>query len=114
LPFLSVLAQHFIMADSPPLVSQNSQAHRFEIREGDAVAFLQYADLPRARAIHLIHTEVPPSLQGRGYAGELARAALEYARQAHLRVIPSCPFVRSYIERHPEYADLADRTLERS
>ncbi len=36
----------------------------------------------------------------------IARAALDSARARGLRVIPQCPFIRAYIERHPEYQDL--------
>ncbi|PYQ38868.1 MAG: hypothetical protein DMF77_23120 [Acidobacteria bacterium] len=46
-----------------------------------------------------------------GVAGKLARAALEYAREHNLSVIPRCPFVAAYIRKHPEYQSLvqADR-----
>jgi predicted GNAT family acetyltransferase len=60
----------------------------------------------RGGVIDMRHTEVPAALEGRGVANELARAALDYAREKKLRVIPTCPFVRSYIRRHPQYADL--------
>lgn len=85
-------------------VTRNDATKRFEITAEDATAELRYDEHPRY--ITLIHTEVPPVLEGRGYGAALARAALEYAREKHLRVVPRCPFVRSYLERHPEYADL--------
>jgi predicted GNAT family acetyltransferase len=56
--------------------------------------------------LELIHTEVPEPLSGRGIASRLAHAALVYARENGLRVIPTCPFVRSYLERHPEFQEL--------
>jgi len=92
------------MHESIPDVVQNDAEHRFEIREGDQIAQLAY-DM-RGDAIALVHTEVPPSLEGDGYGSALAKAALEYARAQHLRVIPSCPFVAAYIRRHPQYQDL--------
>jgi len=49
---------------------------------------------------------VPPALEGRGIAGKLARAALDYARERKLSVIPRCPFVAAYIRKHPEYQSL--------
>ncbi len=52
------------------------------------------------------HTEVPPVFEGQGVAGKLVRTALEHARAAGLAVWPVCPFVRSYIRRHPEFQDL--------
>ncbi|MGH2634003.1 MAG: GNAT family N-acetyltransferase [Tepidiformaceae bacterium] len=42
-------------------------------------------------------------------AGRLAVAGLDYARANGLRVIASCPYVHSYIERHPEYQDLVTK-----
>lgn len=95
------------MSESIPDVVRNDAAHRFEIREGDQIAELAY-DV-RGNDIALVHTEVPPALEGDGYGSALAKAALDYARAQHLHVIPSCPFVASYIHRHPEYADLTQR-----
>ena len=66
-------------------VVHNVDANQFEARVDDQLAFLVYSD---------------------GVGNELARAALEFARESKIRVIPTCPFVRSYIRRHPQYADL--------
>ncbi len=52
-------------------------------------------------------TFVPEPLRGRGIASAVVRHALDYARSQGYRVIPSCWFVRGYIERHPEYQGLA-------
>ena len=49
---------------------------------------------------------MPAALEGRGIGGALAKAGLEFARANHLQVVPLCPFVRSYIERKPEYQPL--------
>ena len=85
-------------------VVKNDALRRFEIHLGDDLAFLRYAEEPGV--IRLIHTEVPEQLSGRGIAGRLASFALDDARARGLRVVPSCPYVRAYIDRHPEYADL--------
>ena len=52
------------------------------------------------------HTVVPLALEGHGIAGRLARAALDYARDRGLSVVPLCPYVADYIGKHPEYEDL--------
>ncbi|MEP7055135.1 MAG: GNAT family N-acetyltransferase [Actinomycetota bacterium] len=52
------------------------------------------------------HTEVPPELQGQGLGGILVRGSLDDVRRRGLRVVPLCPFVEAWIDRHPEYADL--------
>jgi len=54
----------------------------------------------------LVHTEVDPAFEGRGIGGALARFALDDIRSAGLRVRPQCPFVRSWIDKHPGYEDL--------
>lgn len=87
-------------------VVNNEQARRFELTVDGHTGFLQYAKA--TGRINLLHTEVPPELGGRGVGGTLAKAALEYARQEQLKVIPTCPFVRTYLDRHPEYASLVD------
>jgi predicted GNAT family acetyltransferase len=92
------------MADEAA-VTDNPGKHRYETPIGDAVAFLTYNDDPDGARV-FVHTEVPPAFEGRGIGGRLVKTALDDARRDGRRVVPKCPFVRSYIERHPEYADL--------
>jgi hypothetical protein len=54
----------------------------------------------------LTHTGVHPSLQGRGIAAALVRAALDHARAQGLKVRPACSYVRAYMRRHPDTQDL--------
>ena len=60
----------------------------------------------RGTSLYLDHTEVPSALEGRGIGGQLAKAALEYARKNGMEVVPVCPFLLSYLRRHPEYREL--------
>jgi len=92
----------------PPEVVNNREGHQFEIRVDDDVARLKY-DI-RDGEIELIHTEVPKRLGGQGLGNDLARAALDYAEEHKLRVIPTCPFVRAFLKRHDEYKKLTTRT----
>jgi len=55
------------------------------------------------------HTEVPVELEGRGIAGRIVRAELDYARAHKLAVLALCPYAKAFIGRHPEYQDLLDR-----
>jgi hypothetical protein len=57
-------------------------------------------------ALDLIHTEVDPALRGKGVGEAVVRFALDAARSGGLKIIPTCPFVKKFIERHPEYGDL--------
>ena len=54
----------------------------------------------------LVHTEVPPQLEGRGIASLLVRAAFEYARANGMDVLPVCSYVRVWAQRHPEVQPL--------
>ena len=89
-------------------VTDNVAEHRYELRVGDVVAFLTYSDR-RGGARRLVHTEVPPALEGKGIGGRLVKAVLDDAEARGLRIVPLCPFVRSYLARHPEYAKLISK-----
>ena len=86
-------------------VTDNPGESRFEIRaDSELAGFVQYH--LRGSQIAFIHTETDDRFRGHGLASELVREALEAARERHLTVLPYCPFVRSWIAGHPEYADL--------
>lgn len=85
-------------------VEDEPKRSRYVIRFEGHEAELTYSRRPGE--INLLHTGVPRELEGHGIAGRLAQHALDAARADGLAVIPSCPYVRAYIERHPGYADL--------
>ncbi len=85
-------------------VQHNPQVKRFETTVEGVSAFLTYTQ--EEKVLTLLHTEVPPALEGRGIGSQLAGSALDYARQQDLKVVAKCSFVAKYIERHQEYADL--------
>jgi predicted GNAT family acetyltransferase len=55
------------------------------------------------------HTEVKDAYEGKGVGTAIARTLLEQIRANGQQIVPLCPFVSGYIERHPEYEDLVDR-----
>jgi predicted GNAT family acetyltransferase len=79
-------------------------ASRFELAFGDLVAFVDYRRA--GEVLVLTHAEVPPSLQGRGVGAQLVQAVLERVRARGQTVVPRCPFIARYVERHPEFGDL--------
>ncbi|MEU9131065.1 GNAT family N-acetyltransferase [Kitasatospora sp. NPDC048540] len=86
-------------------VTDNQAASRFEISDdGELAGFAEYHRYENE--IAFIHTEIDPRFGGRGLAGQLARAALDTAREQGLAVLPYCPFIRGWIGKHPEYTDL--------
>lgn len=91
--------------DPENLTIQNNEAkHRFETQVDDQTAVLEYT-LATGLIVYN-HTEVPPSLEGQGIASQLAKTALEYAKENELQIMPLCPYVAAYIRRHPEYKTL--------
>ncbi|NWG54617.1 MAG: N-acetyltransferase [Hydrogenophilaceae bacterium] len=89
----------------PAFEAVNNEAEsRFEVRLGEDVAYAEYRVL--ANGILFPHTEVPPSLEGKGVGGALAAAALAWARARGALVMPTCPFFAAYIKRHAEWHDL--------
>jgi predicted GNAT family acetyltransferase len=92
------------MTDGEITVVNNEAKQQFEAHVDGLLSLLAYRR--GGDRIVMIHTEVPAALEGRGIASVLARTALEDARARQLRVVPLCPFVRGYIERHPEYRPL--------
>jgi NAD+ kinase len=86
-------------------VVDSFEQHRYEILVGgDVAGVLHYRR--RGSVIELQHTEIDNAYEGRGLASRLARSALEDARRRETPVVVVCPFVTSYVERHPEWSDL--------
>ncbi|HXP28592.1 MAG TPA: GNAT family N-acetyltransferase [Solirubrobacteraceae bacterium] len=78
---------------------------RYELSiDCEVVAFTAYKARPGL--IAFVHTEVEERVQGRGLGDRLIRFALEDARTGGLAVLPFCPFVKSFIERHREFETL--------
>ena len=85
-------------------VTNNRAENRYELAVDGQLAIAEY--VVKGERIVFTHTEVPDALEGRGIGSALVRGALDQARGDGLKVVPACPFVRAYIERHEEYRDL--------
>lgn len=93
-------------ADKPTVeVRDNPAQGRYEVSvNGELAGVAEYRD--RAGRRIFVHTVVDPAFSGRGIGNRLAAGALDDARRRGLRVVPRCPFIRGYVERHPEYRSL--------
>ncbi len=60
-------------------------------------------------ALDFYRTFVPDSLRGRGIAGQIVLFGLNYAKDKNKKVIPTCGFVRTYIDEHPEWSHIVKR-----
>ena len=89
---------------SEAAVRHNAEQHRFEAGTDGNPALLNYR--VHGNVVEIVHTEVPPAYQGQGLAGKLATAALDWARAGGHKVLPSCSYVKTFIAKHAQYADL--------
>jgi predicted GNAT family acetyltransferase len=86
-------------------VRDNPVELRYEaLADGELIGSIRYRTEPGL--VVLIHTEVAPAAEGTGVGSHLVREALDDIRARGLLVVPLCPFVAAYIQRHPDYADL--------
>ena len=85
-------------------VVNNKAHHRYElVVDGHlAATYYKLAD----DVITFIHTEVPPELGGKCVGSRLVKGALDQVRAEGLKVIAQCPFVKAWIDKHSDYADL--------
>ena len=89
------------MSDDAPDIVLNEDRHRFEWTVDGHTAYEVFERFPGG--IAYLHTVVPKELGGRGIGARLAKYILDYAAEHRLKVRPDCPFVKAYIDRHPEY-----------
>lgn len=94
-------------------VVDNPQESRFEVWLGDEQAGVAEYER-RDGAYVILHTVIDDRFEGRGLGSTLARGALDQIRAGGQVVLPYCPFIRRYIDRHREYLDLvpADQRQE--
>jgi predicted GNAT family acetyltransferase len=92
--------------DSQVTVADNPEESRFEVSvDGILAGFAAYKI--DSGAVIFVHTEVFEEYAGQGLAGRLAKEALGMVREAGGAIVPMCPYIRSYVEKHtPEYDDL--------
>ncbi len=89
---------------TPDSVTHNEPQKRFEVQLPEGKAVLEYER--RGHDLALVHTEVPRARQGEGIGAQLVETALLHAKKCKIKVIPVCPFVRSYLSEHPEYDEI--------
>lgn len=84
----------------------NPEKKRYEAHlDGKLAGFAEYMLADRLTVF--THTEVDPEFEGRGIGGAIARFALDDVRDAGVnKVMPLCPFIKGWIQKHPDYQSL--------
>ncbi|ATL48135.1 GNAT family N-acetyltransferase [Chitinophaga caeni] len=85
-------------------VTDNELANQFEMRIDNKIAKIEYKIT--GDRIFLTHTEVPPALEGKGVAAILVEKVLHIVEERGLKLVPLCPYVASYLRRHPDWKRL--------
>jgi predicted GNAT family acetyltransferase len=88
-----------------PEVEHWENQKRFVAPTPAGPAYVAY-ERPDERTIELHHTIVPEEERGQGVGGRVVKAAIAYARNHGLRVVPTCPFVKAWLREHPDDRDV--------
>lgn len=89
----------------------NQQAKQFQFQlEQGAIARIEYIKTKDDR-IYLTHTEVPQAYAGQGIGSKLIGQTLQYIKDQGWSLIPLCPFVAKYLQRHPQWKTLVQKGI---
>jgi hypothetical protein len=87
------------------VVSDNPDKSRYEVHaDGELAGYVTYHLSQDTMA--LMHTETEPGFQGKGIGGRLVRSTMDDLAARGLGMLPYCPFVRSWLDEHPDYVKL--------
>ncbi len=89
---------------------KNEAKKRFEIEVSQHFAFINYGEM--GDQIALVHTEVEPELAGTGAASAIVEKTLNWLEQNHKTLLPFCPYVFAYIQKHPEWKRIVDKRFK--
>ena len=89
----------------------NDALHRLELEIEGNIAFIEYKLLHEK--LFLIHTQVPPALEGKGVGSAIVQKALQYAKDNNYPIVPICPFVQRYLAKHKEWNELVAPDAEK-
>jgi len=82
--------------------SHNNDDRRFELVVEGHLCYIEYTE-DKPKVLSLNHTWVPETLRGQVAAGRLAHAVMEWCRDNVVRIIPVCPYLVTFLKRHPEW-----------
>lgn len=85
-------------------VIHDEKVNRFEVFGSGQIAYLQYDE--EDGVLDILHTIVPPQLEGQGIAQALIEAAVRYASVKGLKIRPTCSFAKTFFVRHTQHEDM--------
>ena len=97
-----------VLNENPPSeldVAHDAEGHRYLLRrDGEHVGLIDYR--ANGDVLNMHHTEIRPDARGGGLGAVLVRGALDDVRRSGKQVVPSCWYVREFIDGNPEYRDV--------
>jgi predicted GNAT family acetyltransferase len=87
------------------IVRDNPEERQYEAYVGPELAGVATYHAQQG-LVTVMHTEIERAFEGRGIGSQFVAAMLDDIRRRQARVLPVCPFVRAFLQKHPEYADL--------
>ncbi len=85
-------------------IKENKEKKRFEAEVENKLALIEY--IRAEDKMYLTHTEVSSELEGKGIASSMAKQVLQQIKDENLKLVPLCPFIASYVKRHPEWKEI--------
>lgn len=95
---------------SQTTLNLNEEKSQYEITVEGQLAYIEFK-LNKKGQIFLTHTEVPESMEGKGIGSHLVKIVLAEIRKKGWKLFPLCPFVKAYLQRHPEERDVLDPAM---
>lgn len=90
-------------------LKNNTHQQRFEMETDGKLGIVAY-QLVDDETLAITHTEIDPSLEGKGVGSKLVEEVLQFVEQHNLKIVPLCPFVSAYIKRHPDWNRVVSTT----
>lgn len=85
-------------------LTRNDALKRYELHvDDDLIGRIDYR--LDGDVIDMYHTEVDPAHGGKGFGSRIVAHAVADAAASGQRIVPTCPFIATYIDRHPQYRD---------
>ncbi|MDI9644202.1 MAG: GNAT family N-acetyltransferase [Candidatus Verstraetearchaeota archaeon] len=81
-------------------VRNSGEVFYIELDDGESAELAYHVE---GGALYLDSTYTPDAFRGRGIGGRLIEAAVAYAKEKGLKIVPVCSFAAGYFKRHPEY-----------
>lgn len=104
--------KNYEMSFDQTIFRRNDEAKRYELEYEGITAFIDFKKNASSRRIYLVHTEVPEEFRNQGLAEKLVLKSLNDVKDMGWDLMPLCPYIVTYLKRHPEWVDIVDESTK--